>query len=204
MYLVKKTVKNKLDATIGYILGIGGIAGFMASFILTVEKIELIKDPSFQPSCNINPIISCGSVMNTSQAEVFGFPNSLIGIVGFTAVAVAGFGILAGARYKRWFWLLLQVGLLFAVGFVHWLFFQTVYRIGALCPYCMVVWAAVIPLFWYSLLYNLRHKNLRLPKLLQPIDTFAQKHHADILFVWFLILIGLILNHFWYYWETLI
>ncbi|PRC62285.1 hypothetical protein C6A85_03910, partial [Mycobacterium sp. ITM-2017-0098] len=30
--------------------------------------------------------------------------------------------------------------------FVHWLIFQSLYRIGALCPYCMVVWAVTIPL----------------------------------------------------------
>ena len=30
--------------------------------------------------------------------------------------------------------------------FVHWLIFQSLYRIGALCPYCMVVWAVTISL----------------------------------------------------------
>ena len=30
--------------------------------------------------------------------------------------------------------------------FMHWLIFQSLYRIGALCPYCMVVWAVTIPL----------------------------------------------------------
>ena len=30
--------------------------------------------------------------------------------------------------------------------FIHWLIFQSLYRIGALCPYCMVVWAVTIPL----------------------------------------------------------
>ena len=33
------------------------------------------------------------------------------------------------------------------VVFVHWLIFQTLYVIGALCPYCMVVWSVTVPLF---------------------------------------------------------
>ena len=53
----------------------------LASLTLTVEKIELLIDPSYVPSCSINPVLSCGSVMVTHQASVFGFPNPLIGIV---------------------------------------------------------------------------------------------------------------------------
>jgi uncharacterized membrane protein len=38
------------------------------------------------PSCSINPILSCGSVMTTPEAEAFGIPNLLIGIAGFAVV----------------------------------------------------------------------------------------------------------------------
>lgn len=197
-------LRRGLDRALAYILSIGGVIGLIAAFTLTVEKIELIKDPAFQPSCNISPIISCGSVMGTPQAEVFGFPNSLLGIVGFTALAVTGFALLAGATFKRWYWLALQAGMIFAVGFVHWLIFQSIYRIGALCPYCMVVWASVIPTFWYVTLYNFRNGHIAVPQRFKAACRFVQRHHADILFVWFVVIIGLILEHFWYYWKTLI
>ncbi len=36
--------------------------------------------------------------------------------------------------------------MIFALGFCIWLWSQAVYSIGALCPYCMIVWAAVIPM----------------------------------------------------------
>ena len=186
------------------LLVIGGLIGLAAAFILTVEKIEIIKDPSFQPSCNINPIISCGSVMTTPQAEVFGFPNSLLGIIGFTAVAVTGIAILAGAAFRRWYWLALNFGLLLAAIFVHWLIYQTIYNIGALCPYCMVVWTVTIPLFWYVTLYNIRTGALRLPVQLRGAAAFARRHHGDILILWFLGVLAMITTHFWYYWETLI
>lgn len=182
----------------------GGLIGLLAAFTLAVEKVEILKNPSFEPSCNINPILSCGSVMVTPQAEVFGFPNPFMGILGFAAVTTVGAALLAGATFKRWFWVCLNIGLLLAVIFVHWLMFQTLYRINALCPYCMVVWTVTIPIFWYTLLYSLKQKFIATPKFLQKSVAFALKHHGDILFVWYLIIIGAILNRFWYYWSTLI
>ncbi len=202
-FAAKSKSASTLDRALAYILTGGGLIGLLASFILTIDKIELIKDPSFQPSCNINPIISCGSVMATHQSEAFGFPNSLLGIIGFTALTVTGGALLAGAKFKRWYWLALQAGMLFAVGFVHWLIFQTIYRIDALCPYCMVVWTAVIPMFWYLTLYNFRNGHLVVGQRYKNICKFFQKHHADVLFLWFVVITGLILEHFWYYWKTL-
>ena len=45
-------------------------------------------------------------------------------------------------------WLGLNLGALFGFGFAIWLITQSLYVIGALCPWCMVVWAATIPVFW--------------------------------------------------------
>lgn len=184
------------------LLIIGGLVGLAASSALTIEKIELIKNPGFVPSCNLSPLVSCGSVMKTHQAEVFGFANSLIGIASFAIVTTIGVSMLAGAKFKRWFWIGLELGTIFGVLFVHWLFFQSVFRIGALCPYCMIVWSVTIPVFWYTTLYNLEMGNIATPAKLKRIVAFAQRHHADILVVWILIIIGFILNHFWYYWQT--
>ena len=39
--------------------------------------------------------------------------------------------------------------------------------------------------------------------ILVGLNKFIQKHHGDILITWYLIIIGLILNHFWFYWKTL-
>lgn len=66
--------------------------GCAAAATLLVEKIALVKDPSDVPTCSINPILSCGSVMRTEQAEALGFPNPIIGVVlpaWFLAVATA-------------------------------------------------------------------------------------------------------------------
>jgi uncharacterized membrane protein len=125
---------------------IAGVLGLAAAVTLTVEKIEILINPDYVPSCSINPVLSCGSVMITPQASVFGFPNSLIGIVAFTVVLVTGVLAIARVDLPRWYWVGLAIGTLLGSVFVHWLAWQSLYSIGALCPYCMVVWAVTIPL----------------------------------------------------------
>lgn len=137
--------------------------------------------------------------MTTSQASVFGFANSLIGIIGFTALMTVGLALLAGAKFKRWFWLLMQLAATFGVVFVHWLIFESLYRIGSLCPYCMATWVVVIPIFWYVTLYNLELGNLVASRWLRRIGKFVLRHHGDILVIWFLVIVCLILHRFWYY-----
>jgi uncharacterized membrane protein len=169
-----------------------------------VEKIHLLKDPHAALACDLNPIVACGSVINTPQASAFGFPNPIIGLVGFGIVLAVGMALLAGAAFRRWFWIGLQLGTLFGVGFVTWLQYQSIYSIGALCPYCMVVWLVTIPLFVFVTARNLREGVISMPKQLQPVNRLIQKYPAEITFTWVLIIVCAILEHFWYYWSTLI
>lgn len=198
-----KTVRT-LKQTLPYILLIGGAIGVLSAGILLVEKIQLLTHPDSRLACDLNPIVACGSVIDTPQASAFGFPNPIIGLVGFGVVAAIGAALLAGATFRRWFWLGLQVGVIFGIGFVTWLQFQSLYRIGALCPFCMVVWSVMIPIFWYTTLYNLREGHIRIGQKLQRASVFLQRHHADILLLWYLVILGAILERFWYYWKTLL
>ncbi|WP_198428656.1 vitamin K epoxide reductase family protein [Nocardia bovistercoris] len=129
-----------------WLLLLGGLAGWLASVALTVERFKLLTDPGYIPSCSLNPVLSCGSVMVTDQAAVFGFPNPLIGVVGFSVVVTLGVLSVAAVRFPRWIWGGLWLFNLLGVVFVCWLIFQSLYRINALCPYCMVVWAIITPL----------------------------------------------------------
>jgi uncharacterized membrane protein len=197
-YKLKRTSKL-LDQALPYILIIAGLIGFIASFIITSEKFQLLQNPHYHPFCSLNPVISCGSVMISKQASVFGFTNSFIGLAAFPILITIGAALLAGARFKRWFWIGLELGTVFGIGFVHFLFFQSVYRIHALCPFCMVVWICTITTFVYVTLYNIRHDYIKLPQSLKPAARFAQKHHGDIVAAWLLIITALILHHFWYF-----
>lgn len=199
-----KTKKRTLKQVLPYILLIAGAIGVFCAGMLTYEKIEILKHPANQLGCDINPIVACGPVINTKQAAAFGFPNPFLGLVGFAVVATIGAAMLAGATFKRWFWLGLQAGVVFGIGFVTWLQFESMYRIHALCPYCMVVWTVMVPLFWYVTLYNLREKNIPVAKKYQGFVDFLQRHHGDILVLYYLSLIAVILHHFWYYWSTVI
>lgn len=191
--------KLSLAKILPWMLVILGALGLIFSLVIMHDKVALLQDPNFRPACDINPVVSCGSVMESDQASAFGFPNPFIGIIGFSVVIATGMAALAGARFKRWYWLGLQLGVIFGVAFVHWLFFQSVYRIGALCPYCMGVWVVTITLFWYVTLYNIQAGHIRLKGWLEKIGFFLRRHHLDILILWFLIIAALILKRFWYY-----
>lgn len=196
---LKAITKSKLDKWLPIMLIVVGVIGTIAAFVILYEKIHLLQNPNYKPACSINPIISCGSVMQSDQSNVFGFPNPIIGLVGFPVLVVTGVVLLGGAKLKHWYWLGLNVGLLLGVAFLHWLFFQSVYRIGALCPYCMVVWTVTIAGFWYVTLYNIQHGHIKVKNRFKKLTSFIRKHHLDILVLWYLIILALILQHFWYY-----
>ena len=194
-----QTTKTKFQTTIAYVFLAGGIIGLIASFIIMDDKIKLLQNPNYHPLCSINPIISCGSVMQSRQSNAFGFANPFVGLAAFPVLIFTGVLLLSGVKLNRWHWLGLNIGALFGVGFVHWLFYESVYRIHALCPYCMAVWIVTIATFWYLTLYNFRAGNIKTPVRLKGLVAFTQRHHLDILMLWFLVITGLILRHFWYY-----
>lgn len=198
---MKSLMQRTLNQNLPWILAGGASIGLLAAFVLTLEKIALLKDPAHQLSCSINPVLSCGSIIMSDQASAFGFPNPLLGLVGFSVVLTVGMALLAGAQFKRWFWRGLQLGTVFGIGFCAWLIYQSLYSIGALCIYCMVVWAITWPIFWYTTLYNAREGNIPAHK---GCLKFVQRHHADILIAGYVLVIVLILQNFWYYWSTLL
>ena len=192
------------ERMLAWILVVCGAVGAAAAFVLIVEKIELLTDSAYVPSCSINPVLSCGSVMVTEQAAVFGFPNPLIGVATFPIVVTLGVVLLTGAALPRWVWLGLHGGTLFGVVFVHWLIVQSLYRIGALCPYCMVVWVVTIALFWYVTLHNLTCGYLPVPAGARRAVAAVTRVHTAVLLAWYLVIVALIGAEFWSYWRTLV
>lgn len=178
---------------------IAGAIGLVASMTLTVEKIDILLNPAYVPSCNINPILSCGSVMITPQASLLGFPNPLLGLVGFAVVVVTGILAVTKVPLPQWYWVGLTAGLAVGAVFVHWLIFQSLYRINALCPYCMVVWVVTI-----SLLVVVASVAAR--PVLPPSGVAALlfQWRWSIAALWFTAVFLLIMARFWDYWSTLL
>jgi uncharacterized membrane protein len=177
---------------------IAGVLGLAASVTLTIEKIEILIDPDYVPSCSLNPVLSCGSVMVTPQASAFGFPNSLMGIVAFSVVLVTGVLAITKVDLPRWYWAGLAIGSLLGTVFVHWLAWQSLYSIGALCPYCMVVWAVTIPLLVVAT------SIAAAPATSNGVVRALHTWRWSLVALWFTGLILLILVRFWDYWSTLL
>lgn len=177
---------------------IAGVVGLVAAATLTIEKIKLLENPAYVPSCSINPVLSCGSVMVTPQAAAFGFPNPLIGIAAFSIVVVTGVLVVANVALPQWYWAGLAAGTLLGVVFIHWLIFESLYVIGALCPYCMVVWSVTIPLLVVVSSLALR------PLAGNAFARVLYQWRWSLVVLWFTALILLILVRFWSYWSTLI
>lgn len=178
---------------------ISGVIGLVASLALTVEKIRMLGDASYVPSCYINPVLSCGSVMGTAQANLFDVPNTLIGIAAFAVVVVSGVLALAKVPLPQWYWVGLTIGAGFGAAFVHWLIFQSLYRIGALCPYCMVVWGVTI-----TLLVVLASIVYRAVGSGNAVLGLLYRWRWSITAVWFATVILLILVRFGDFWMTLV
>jgi uncharacterized membrane protein len=186
-----------IQKTLPWILIVTAVIGFGASFTLVMEHIHLLKNPDYQLNCNINPILSCGPVMESKTATQFGFPNPLIGLAFFSAQAMLGLIMLAGAKMKSWFWKLWGVAILGSLGFVFWLMSESLLELKAICIYCLISWIVTFISSWYVFQYMLADKHISLPN--KSLQIFIRRYHLEILITWFLLVAGLIVYEFWYF-----
>jgi uncharacterized membrane protein len=142
---------------------VAGAIGFWAAFQLTLDKLAVLANPNAQLSCNFSLLVGCSKNLNSAQGSIFGFPNPLLGIAGWTAVIVVGASILAGARFAKWYWMLFNVGVVGALVLVIYLITQSITVLNVLCPWCMVTWLVTIPTFWAVTFYNLKEGNIPVP-----------------------------------------
>ncbi|GHC42624.1 vitamin K epoxide reductase family protein [Streptomyces cinnamoneus] len=180
------------------LLVITGAMGLLASWVITLDKFKLLEDPNFVPGCSLNPIVSCGNIMSSEQAKAFGFPNPMLGLVAYGVIIAVGMGLLAGARYRRWYWLGMEAGCLFGVGFVTWLQYQSLYVIGSLCLWCCLAWVATIVMFWYVTVQNLRHGFIPAP---EGLKRGILEFHWVVPVLWIGVIGMLILTKWWWFWT---
>ncbi|TNM69464.1 vitamin K epoxide reductase family protein [Streptomyces sp. NP160] len=189
---------------LGLLLTVGGVIGFLAAFTLTVERFKLAADPGYEPSCDVNPFISCGSVMSQPQAALFGFPNPLLGIAAFAIATTLGVLLLSGTALPRWVRAGWQVGITLGFVFIGWLVTQSLYEIRALCPYCMVVWAVVIPLFWTTTADSLDRGVIPVPAgARRAVATFVEYRLVAVVLTCLAVVV-LIAQAFWSSWVALV
>lgn len=110
----------------------------LAAFQLSVDRLEIAKHPEAKLACSINSVLNCASVMKTPQAEIFGFPNSFLGMMAFSVLVFFGLSALLGTKYSKNVLRLVAVAVAMAFAFALWLFFDSVYVIQILCPWCLL------------------------------------------------------------------
>lgn len=142
---------------------ITGAIGLLASFALILDKIALLENPGTQLGCNVSVLVGCSTNLNSVQGAVLGFPNPLLGLMFWSAIVAIGIGLLAGARFAGWFWVLVTLGATAALALVVWFIGQSIFVLGVLCPWCMVTWAVTIPLFLVVALHTLHSARLPAP-----------------------------------------
>ena len=158
---------------VAMVLLVSGIIGMIATLVLTYERVQLWMDPGYVTSCDVNVWVSCGTVMESWQASLFGFSNQFIGIIGFAIVITIGLAILGGARFATWWWHATSIGLILAMIFCLWLWTQAVYVINTLCLYCMIVWVVTIPAAILVLARNVSHDLIKVTPRTKMIITTA-------------------------------
>ena len=138
------------------------IIGLIASLVLSIEALELAKDPFADLSCNINAVLSCGTVGSSWQASLLGFPNAYLGLIAEPVVITIAVAALGGVRFPRWFMNSAQVVYSIGLLFAYWLFYQSYCVIGALCPWCLLITITTTLVFMSMTRVNILDGNLPL------------------------------------------
>jgi uncharacterized membrane protein len=172
----------------GVLMVVTGALGLLAAMVLTIDRFRLLEDPETRLACNLSPFIACGPVMQSRAGALLGFPNPLLGIIGFSVVVTTGVVLAAGLTLPRWYHRGLQVGVLAAAVFITWLQTQSLYVIGALCLWCMLVWLVTIPLVVVVTLGNAASG--RLGAGLQRLGTRLRPYAVTVVAVWYLAVVA--------------
>lgn len=175
-----------------------GIIGLIASFVLAVEEFHLLKDPTVALSCSFNLVLNCSTVMQTWQASVFGFPNMFIGLMAFPVVITVAVLGLARVSLPRWFYIGANVGYLLGAIFAYWLFFNSLYVIQVLCPWCLIVTLTTTVLLAVITSYNLRQNTFALSSRTHArMQAILNKDiHKAIVIGWIVLMIALVFLQF--------
>lgn len=177
---------------------VGALLSLLAAFVLSVEAIQLAKNPDTQLSCSVNVVLNCATVAKHPSAELLGFPNSFIGMMAEPIVITVAIAGLAGMRFRRSFMFVAQIGYTLGLFFALYLLSISYFVIQALCPWCLLVTLTTI-LVWFAITrYNIRENNLFLPANIQKkLVTFIKRDYDKLamLSIIALIVAGILLKY---------
>lgn len=195
-FVIKKK-ENENKRTFFVILVFSTLALF-ASFMLAVDHFAILQNPSTKLNCSINVVLNCSTVMQTWQSSLFGFPNTILGLIAYSVLVTIAVIALSGVSLKKKFMVLTNVGALAGIIFSEWLAYESVYVIQVLCPYCLIVLFSTIFIFAAITHYNLRNNNFIFKHSTnKKIQSFLDKEYDKLLvLIWVSIIIFVILSKF--------
>lgn len=136
---------------------VAGLFAGATSFLLYLEYIGQLTGTDALVSCELSVVVTCGPNLLSPGGNLLGFSNAILGITLFLGPLFAGVGALASpAGMRRWYWRVYSLFVLGGFLFVHFLAYRSIFEYGSLCPWCMTVWLATIPLFWFTAGWTLR------------------------------------------------
>jgi uncharacterized membrane protein len=118
---------------------VSSLIGLIAALVLATDAVAIAKNADVILSCNINEFISCGRVAASWQASLLGFPNAFLGLIAEPIILTIAVASLARVKFPRWFMLAAQAVSAIGFAFAYWLFTQSYFVIGSLCPWCLTV-----------------------------------------------------------------
>lgn len=143
---------------------VGALLSLVAAFVLSVEAVELAKNPGALLSCSVNIVLNCATVGLHPTAALFGFPNSFLGLIAEPIVITVAIAGLAGIAFPRRFMFAAQIGYTLGFIFAWYLFYVSFFIIQVLCPWCLLVTLTTTLVFFAITRYNIREGNLYLSK----------------------------------------
>lgn len=185
---MKAKVATSLARVWAWVLTLGGSAGMVAMTWQASERIHMLKYPGGALSCNLNPIVDCGTVLGNRWAALFGFPNAFIGMIVFAMLALSGLFMLLGTTPNRAYRNVVMALAAILMGFSVWFFGMSLYVIGKICIFCVVGWIVNIPIFTYTF--------ANWSKADGKLGIFMRKNHINIMVVAYVIMLALYLLKF--------
>lgn len=177
---------------VGWVLLVGGLLGVMASLELTLGLLARLRNPDQALSCDINPFIGCSRFLGAWQGSLLGPPNPVIGLMGFTVMAVIGAAWASGASLPRWMRHATLGGMVFAFAFITFLQFSALFVLHGLCPWCLVAWTVTGPMFFSTLARHIESGDMPGPQWLRQWKTITVIWYAVII-----VLIGFVFRMEW-------
>lgn len=132
-------MRKKLIAIL--VLSLAGIA--VSAYAL---KLHYTVDPS--SFCNFNDTLNCDVVNKSWASEIAGVPVALVGIIGYSLLALGSAWLLVTQKLRALTWGAMALASVGALGFALFLTGVETFSLHAYCVVCLASQAVIIVLTW--------------------------------------------------------